>query len=54
MTGQINVQFEKEVSVLNDKKIISAIEARDERVLAFVVQKYSKLAPPCLSGHKRP
>ena len=28
---------------LNDKKIISAIEARDERMLAFVVQKYSKL-----------
>ncbi|MCI8737491.1 MAG: sigma-70 family RNA polymerase sigma factor [Lachnospiraceae bacterium] len=28
---------------MNDKKIISAIEARDERMLAFVVQKYSKL-----------
>lgn len=35
--------FEKEVSVLNDKKIISAIVARDERMLAFVVEKYSKL-----------
>lgn len=43
MTGQLNVLFEKEVSVLNDKKIISAIAARDERMLAFVVQKYSKL-----------
>lgn len=28
---------------MNDKKIISAIAARDERMLAFVVQKYSKL-----------
>jgi len=28
---------------LNDKKIISAIAARDERMLAFVVQKYSKI-----------
>jgi RNA polymerase sigma-70 factor (ECF subfamily) len=28
---------------LNDKKIISAIAARDERMLAFVVQKYSRL-----------
>ncbi|MDE7114587.1 MAG: sigma-70 family RNA polymerase sigma factor [Acetatifactor sp.] len=43
MTGQLNVLFEKEVSELNDKKIISAIEARDEQMLAFVVQKYSKL-----------
>ena len=43
MTGQLNVLFEKGVSVLNDKKIISAIEAQDERMLAFVVQKYSKL-----------
>ena len=43
MTGQLNVLFEKGVSVLNDKKIISAIKARDERMLAFVVQKYSKL-----------
>lgn len=43
MTGQLNVLFEKEVSVLSDKKIISAIAARDERMLAFVVQKYSKL-----------
>ena len=43
MTGQLNVLFEKGVSVLNDKKIISAIEARDERMLAFVVQRYSKL-----------
>ena len=44
MTGQLNVLFEKkEVPVLNDKKIISAIAARDERMLAFVVQKYSKL-----------
>lgn len=29
--------------MLNDKKIISAIIARDERMLAFVVKKYSKL-----------
>ena len=44
MTGQLNVLFEKkEVPVLNDKKIISAIAARDERMLAFVVKKYSKL-----------
>ena len=43
MTGQLNVLFEKGVSVLNDKKIISAIKARDEQMLAFVVQKYSKL-----------
>lgn len=28
---------------MNDKKIISAIINRDERMLAFVVQKYSKL-----------
>ncbi|MCM1063349.1 MAG: sigma-70 family RNA polymerase sigma factor [Eubacterium sp.] len=28
---------------MNDKKIISAIAARDERMLAFVVQKYSRL-----------
>ena len=28
---------------MNDKKIISAIKARDERMLAFAVQKYSKL-----------
>ena len=46
MTGQLNILFllfEKEVPVLNDKKIISAITARDEQMLAFVVQKYSKL-----------
>ncbi|MDE6014542.1 MAG: sigma-70 family RNA polymerase sigma factor [Acetatifactor sp.] len=28
---------------MSDKKIISAIAARDERMLAYVVQKYSKL-----------
>ena len=28
---------------MNDKKIISGIKARDERMLAFAVQKYSKL-----------
>lgn len=28
---------------MNDKKIISAIAARDEQMLAFVVQKYAKL-----------
>ena len=43
MTGQLNVLFEKEVFELNDKKIIAAIAAQDERMLAFVVKKYSKL-----------
>ena len=43
MTDQLNVLLEKEVSALNDKKIISAIMDRDEQMLAFVVQKYSKL-----------
>ena len=43
MTGRLNVLFEKGVFVLSDKKIITAIEARDERMLAFVVQRYSKL-----------
>ena len=43
MTGQLSVLYEKEEPVLNDKKIISAITARDERMLAFVVNKYSKL-----------
>ncbi len=42
MTGQLNV-LKKEVFILNDKKIISAIINRDEQTLAFVVQKYSKL-----------
>ena len=43
MTDQLNVLLEKEVSALNDKKIISAIIDRDEQMLAFVVQKYSRL-----------
>ena len=43
MTDQSNVLLVKEVSALNDKKIISAIINRDEQMLAFVVQKYSKL-----------
>ena len=43
MTDQLNVLLEKEVSVLNDKKIISAIINRDEQILAYIVQKYSKL-----------
>ena len=44
MTGQLNVLLLfRSVSVMNDKKIISAIEARDEQMLAFVVQKFSKL-----------
>ena len=43
MTDQLNVLLEKEVSALNDKKIISAIINRNEQMLAFVVQKYSKL-----------
>lgn len=43
MTDQLNVLWKKEVFILNDKKIISAIINRDEQMLAFVVQKYSKL-----------
>ena len=43
MIGQLNVLLKKEVFILNDKKIISAIINRDEQMLAFVVQKYSKL-----------
>lgn len=43
MTGQLKTLLYEEVFVLNDKKIISAIIKRDERMLAFVVQKYSKL-----------
>ena len=43
MTDQLIVQLEKEVSALNDKKIISAIINRDEQMFTFVVQKYSKL-----------
>ena len=43
MTDQSNVLLAKEVPALNDKKIISAIINRDEQMLAFVVQKYSKL-----------
>lgn len=43
MTGQLNVLLKKEVFILNDKKIISAIINRDEQMLAFAVQKYSKL-----------
>ena len=42
MTGQLNVLLKKEVFILNDKKIISAIINRDEQMLAFVVRKYSK------------
>lgn len=43
MTDQLNVLLKKEVFILNDKKVISAIINRDEQMLAFVVQKYSKL-----------
>ena len=42
-TDQLNLLLEKEVSALNDKKIISEIINRDEQMLAFVVRKYSKL-----------
>ena len=42
-SGQLNVLLKKEVFILNDKKIISAIINRDEQMLAFVVQKYSRL-----------
>ena len=43
MTGRLNALLYKEVFVLNDKKMISAIIKRDEQMLAFVIQKYSKL-----------
>lgn len=43
MTDQLNVLSKKEVFILNDKKIISAIINRDEQMLAFVVRKYSNL-----------
>ena len=43
MTGRLHALLYKEVFVLNDKKMISAIIKRDEQMLAFVIQKYSKL-----------
>lgn len=43
MTDQSNVMSEKGAPELSDKRIISAIAARDERMLAVVIQKYSKL-----------
>ncbi len=43
MTGRLNALLYNEVFVLNDKKMISAIIKRDEQMLAFVIQKYSKL-----------
>ena len=43
MTDQINTLSEKEVSTLNDKKIISEMIHGDEQMLAFAVRKYSKL-----------
>ena len=43
MTGRLNALLYKEVFVLNDKKMISAIIKLDEHMLAFVIQKYSKL-----------
>lgn len=43
ITDQLNVLLEKEVSALNDKKIISEIINRDEQMLAFVIRKYSKI-----------
>lgn len=43
MTGRLNALLYKEVFVLNDKKMISAIIKRDEQMLVFVIQKYSKL-----------
>lgn len=43
VTGQLQVLFEKGGAGLNDKKIIAAIAAQDERMLAFAIQKYSKL-----------
>ena len=43
MTDQINTLLEKEVSTLNDKKIISEMIHGDEQMLAFAVRKYSKL-----------
>ena len=38
-----DIRLEKEVPILNDKKIITAIINQDEQMLAFVLQKYSKL-----------
>ena len=43
MPDQINTLLEKEVSTLNDKKIISEMIHGDEQMLAFAVRKYSKL-----------
>ncbi len=43
MTDQINTLLEKEVSTLNDKKIISEMIHGDEQMLAFAVRKYSRL-----------
>ena len=43
MTDQINTLLEKEVSTLNDKKIISEMIHGDEQMLSFAVRKYSKL-----------
>lgn len=43
MTGRLNALLYNEVFVLDDKKMISAIIKRDEQMLAFVIQKYSKL-----------
>ncbi len=43
MTDQLNALLEKEVSTLNDKKIISEMIHGDEQMLAFAVRKYSKL-----------
>ena len=43
MTDQINTLLEKEVSTLDDKKIISEMIHGDEQMLAFAVRKYSKL-----------
>ena len=43
ITDQLSILLERGVSALNDKKVISAIINRDEQMLSFVVQKYSKL-----------
>ena len=43
MTARLKAHWYQEEFVLNDKKMSSAIIKRDEQMLAFVIQKYSKL-----------
>lgn len=41
--GTVTDTTEKEVFVLRDEKIISAIRKRDERMLSFVIDRYARL-----------